>query len=105
MTKRRIKRPASRRRPQRKPVIGIAWYTPEEWKRLKSVAADADALDDTHRDWLKNATGHLKWLSQQGFEVIKVLIDVDEWVAWCQKNGKALDGAARSEFTSLKASE
>ena len=36
---------------------------------------------------------------------MKVPLDVDAWVAWCQKHGKALDGAARSEFTSQKVSE
>jgi len=82
----------------------VAWDTPEQWKRLKSLAADADALDDTHQAWLKNASGHVRRLKQQGFEVVKVPIDVEEWVAWCQKNGKALDGAARSEFTSRKVS-
>ena len=40
-----------------------------------------------------------------GFHVVKVPLDVDEWVAWCQENGKALDGAARSEFTAQRVSE
>jgi hypothetical protein len=39
------------------------------------------------------------------FQVVEMPIDIDEWVAWCQANGKALNGAARSEFASYKLSE
>lgn len=99
MTKRKKKQPLSPKRTQPGPVVGVAWYTPEQWERLKLVAADSEALDETHKDWLKNATGQVRWLKQQGFQVVRVPIEVDEWVAWCQQNGKALDGAARSEFT------
>jgi hypothetical protein len=105
MTKRKKKRPLPREKTQCGLIVGVAWYTPEQWERLKLLADDSEALNDTHKDWLKNATGHVRWLKQQGFQVVKVPIDADEWVAWCQKNGKALDGAARSEFTSQKVSE
>jgi trans-aconitate methyltransferase len=105
MTKRKKKRPLSQKQRQPAQIIGVAWYTPEQWERLRSLAADADTLDDTHQDWLKNATDLVQWLKKQGFRVVKVPLDIDEWVAWCQKNGKALDGTARSEFTSQKVSE
>ena len=105
MTKRKKKRPLSRKRTQRKPILGVAWYTSEQWDRLKVLADDPEAMDDTHNDWLQNATGHVRGLKQQGFQVVKVPLDVGEWVAWCKKNGKELNGAARSEFTSQKVSE
>jgi hypothetical protein len=105
MAKRRKKRPSSRKRMQQGPIVGIAWYTPDQWDRLKLVADDSDALDDTHKDWLKNASGRLREFKQKGYQVVKVSIDIDEWVAWCQENGKVLNGAARSEFTSEKVSE
>jgi hypothetical protein len=105
MTKRKKKRPLSRKRTQRGLIVGVAWYTPEQWQRLKLLADDAEALDDTYQDWLKNATDQVRRLKGQGFQVVEVPIDVDEWVAWSQENGKALDGAARSEFTSRKVSD
>jgi hypothetical protein len=105
MTWRKNKRPLSRKRRQHGPIVGIAWYTPEQWARLKLLADDSEALDDTYKAWLKNANGHIRGLKKQGLQLVKVPLDVDEWVAWCQKKGKALDGAARSEFVSRKVSE
>jgi hypothetical protein len=69
------KRPLSRKRTQHGPIVGIAWYTPEQWERLKLLADDAETLDDTHKDWLKNATGHVRGLKRQGFQVVKVPLD------------------------------
>jgi oxalate decarboxylase/phosphoglucose isomerase-like protein (cupin superfamily) len=36
------------------------------------VADDADSLDDTYTDWLKNASNHLQSLEKDGYEVVKV---------------------------------
>ncbi len=105
MTKRKTKRQLLQKQTQHEPIVGVAWYTPEQWDLLKALAVDAEAMDDTHKDWLKNATGHVRWLKEQGFQVVEVPIDINEWVIWCQENGKALDGAARSEFAAQKVSE
>ncbi|MCB0179696.1 MAG: hypothetical protein KDI62_15800 [Anaerolineae bacterium] len=104
MTERKKKRRPARERRQRGPIVGIAWYTPEQWDRLKQVAEDADALDDTYDDWLKNASHNLQTFKKRGFHMVKVPLDVEEWMAWCQKNGNALNGGSRAQFTSMKAS-
>jgi hypothetical protein len=105
MVKRKKKQSLSRKRTTQGLIVGVAWYTPEQWDRLKSLAVDAAALDDTYQDWLKNATVNLRRLKQQGYQVVKVPLEINEWVAWCQENDKALDGAARSAFTAQKVSE
>lgn len=105
MTKRKKKRPLSRKRQDRKPLVGIAWYTPEQFERLKEVADDPDAMDDTHNEWLINATNTMRRLKKEGHQVKKVPLDIDEWVAWCQQHDKPLTRASRSQYTSEKASE
>ena len=102
MTKRKKKGSLSQKRMRRGVVVGVTWYTPEQFARMKSVADDADALDDTHEDWLKNAMRQVQWLKKDGFHVVEVPIDIDEWVAWCRENGHELNGEARSEYVSQK---
>lgn len=104
MTKRKKKRALSRKRTQQGVIIGVTWYTPEQFTRMKSVAEDADGLDDTYNDWLKNASAHVRRLRKDGYQVVKVPMDVDEWVVWCQQHGKTLTGPSRSQYTSHKAS-
>ena len=105
MPKRKKKRPLIQKKRRRSIVVGVTWYTPDQFTRMKSVADDSESLDDTYEDWLENATRQMRRLKNKGYQVTKVSIEVDEWVAWCQQYGKPLTGASRSEFTSQKASE
>lgn len=78
MTKRKTKRQLLQKQTQHEPIVGVAWYTPEQWDLLKALAIDAEAMDDTHKDWLKNATDRVRWLKEQGFQVVEVPIDINE---------------------------
>jgi hypothetical protein len=80
-------------------VVGIGWYDPVQWSKLKQIAADAAALDDTHEDWQRNAERTERELSRQGLMIRRVAIDVDALVAWCRARGKPVNGAARAEYT------
>jgi len=94
----------SRRRPRKADAprqIGIAWYDPVQWAKLKQVATDADQLDDTHEEWQRNAERLERELSAGGLAIRRVAIDVDALVEWCRGQNKPVDGAARAEYTTL----
>lgn len=105
MAKREKKQARLKEKSQQGVVVGITWYTPETFAHMKSVAADADGLDDTYEDWRKNVKRFVRFMEKDGRQVIKVPIDIDEWVAWCRKTGRDLDGEARSEFVAEKLAE
>ncbi len=86
-----------------KKVIGLAWYTPEEWAALHRVRADKGSLHASHAAWEADATRQLHDLREQGFHVVPVPIKVAELVAWCKTHNRRIDGGACSEFTSRKA--
>jgi len=52
-----------------KKVVGLAWYTPEEWAALRRVHADKGSLHDSHAAWEADATKQLHDLREQGFYV------------------------------------
>jgi hypothetical protein len=80
-------------------VLGIAWFRPEQWQRLRDVSDDVDQLEATHADWLLQATRMLKKLQRNGIAVRKVDVDVEDLVAWCNAAGRRVDGAARADYT------
>ena len=80
--------------------LGLAWYTREGWKRLRELADDRDALDDTFEDWERGALGAIRELESAGRKIRKVPIDIDALVVWCRERGRALDSAARAEYVS-----
>jgi hypothetical protein len=105
MAKRKKKRTLPKKQAQQRIVVGITWYTSETFSRMKTVAADADGLDDTFEDWRKNVKRLVQQLEKEGHQVVKVPIDIDEWVAWCHANDQPLNGESRSSFVSQKTSE
>jgi hypothetical protein len=81
-------------------VIGIGWYDPAQWAKLKEIATDPDHLDESHEAWQRMAERTLQELTAQGYAVRRVPIDVDALLQWCRAHNKAIDGKARAEYTS-----
>jgi hypothetical protein len=98
---------ARRRSKQRRPMsvppmlVGVAWYDPVQWAKLKQVAADSDRLEESHEAWLRMAERALQDLTAQGLDVRRVPLNVDALVQWCRDHNKVIDGKARAEYTSL----
>lgn len=75
-------------------VLGVAWYTPEQYERLKSVADDRAQLHDSYFDWALEAQDAARRVGATH----KVFLDVDQLCAWCAARGKALDATSRSQY-------
>ena len=79
-------------------VIGVGWYKPEQWALLLSASVDRDELESTYAEWLTSAESSLKAIRKTGWTLIKIDIDVEELIFWCNKAGMPLDGNARAQF-------
>lgn len=79
-------------------VLGIAWFRPDQWELLRSLAADPDVLEPTHGEWEKLAKKMIKDLARQGILARKVDIDVHRLRAWCIAQQRALDASARAAY-------
>lgn len=88
------------RREKNAPLVGLGWYSPEQWEALTQVVPDRAELDDTYEEWEANATQALQTLLAQGARAVKVEVDVDELVEWCQNNGRQPNSEARADFVS-----
>jgi hypothetical protein len=83
-------------------VLGLAWYTLDQWILLKNTAADREELDDTYGEWLEGATQKFEELQAAGYDIRKVNVDVSELTQWCRLRGVPLDGKSRAEFAAHK---
>jgi hypothetical protein len=90
---------------QNKMVVGIAWYRPEQWQRVRDISADADALQDSYEAWLQLAEGELKKLQSSGLRVEKVDIDSEQLILWCNEQGVEVSAQARARYAAEKLSE
>ena len=82
-------------------MIGVAWFDPAQWQRLRLVVADPSEIEDTFAEWERNAMGAVHTLERQGQEVARVHVDLEALVAWCKGRGVPVNGKARAEYAAF----
>lgn len=83
-------------------LVGVAWYDPAEWERLRAVAPDAEKLEPTHAEWLALAEERLASLRAAGHDVRRVPVRLAALQAWCAANGRRPDASARAAYVSAE---
>ena len=78
--------------------LAIAWYKPEQWRRHHEVAADPDRLEKTFGEWQIIAEKAMKDFAARGVFPVKVVVDVEELLAWCNEKGLPVNGESRSQY-------
>jgi len=90
---------------QDKPVIAIVWYRPEQWERVRDIAADSDEFENSYIEWLQLAEAKAKELKDRGLRVEKVDLDSEKLILWCNERGLENDAKARSMYAAKRLSE
>ena len=82
--------------------MGIAWYKPEQWERLREISIDRKDIEFTYTEWLANAQRALQQILFSGQPAQKVEVDVEELFSWCKSIGLEVNGKSRSAFAAEK---
>jgi hypothetical protein len=80
-------------------VLGMAWYTPEAWARLKAIPEAR--VDMSYRAYVRNYDAYVRRFVAEGIKVERVAVDVDQMLAWCHRNGYAVDTTGRAIFSTV----
>jgi hypothetical protein len=88
-----------------KPIVGIGWYSKSQWMKLCRVAVDPEVLEDTYEEWVELFDKGCADLYKAGISVVKVAVDVEDLIQWCQEHSLAINGEARSEYITEKLRE
>jgi hypothetical protein len=65
---------------------------------MRDTAEDADDLDATYEEWLANAERTEKEIAAAGGHIERVMVDVDELLAWLDETGRRATSASRSVY-------
>jgi len=78
--------------------IALAWYRQEQWQLLLDYSTDSDKLERTYQEWLEHAEERVNEMGNNGINVVKVGINIEEMKTWCERHDKLIDGHTRSEY-------
>ena len=79
----------------------IAWFREGDWRRWQVV----DSQLPGYAAWLSKIEEAIKGLEQRGHSVAKVIVDPDEFLAWCQANRRHIDRDARNAYAAVLLSQ
>jgi hypothetical protein len=81
-------------------AIGIFWVKPGDYSRYLEICADREKLPATYEKWLYSANKGVETLQRQRVPVYRAVVDLDQFIAWCNAKGLAIDSKARLEYAS-----
>ncbi len=86
-------------------IIGMAWYKPQNFIRLRAMFEDGHKLHVTYDEWFVAAEKGRKTFEAEGRRVVCVDIDPDKFPEWCRTQGLKVNADARQKFASLYAAQ
>lgn len=90
---------------QNRILVGVAWYRPEQWQRIRDISVDAIDMHDSYEEWLRSAEQNIKELSISGLDLEKVDVGSEQLILWCNIRGLEVNGQARSQYVSERLRE
>jgi hypothetical protein len=75
-------------------ACGVAWFDPEQWRRLRQLAADPERLEESYEAWVAMAERAIRDLEATGVLIERVPVDTEELVAWCKGQGRPIDSSS-----------
>lgn len=85
--------------------IGIPFFTEEEWHRAKVAMEDANTFHDSYAEFVQAVAQAERNLISRGVAVIRVNLQMDEFIPWCRSTGRKINSEARSHYAAMKARE
>jgi hypothetical protein len=86
-------------------VVGIAWYQPENFERIRAMYEDGYMLQSTYSEWLATAELGFLHYQSQGINVVKVDIDPEEFPRWCAAQRLRMNSVGRLVYIQFVAEQ
>jgi hypothetical protein len=79
-------------------IMGVSWYRPEQWARLREISEDKATFDTSYEESLVEWEKKIQDLEAQGIRPIKVEVDVEALLTWCTAQGLPVTPETRTKF-------
>lgn len=86
-------------------ILAFTWYHEADYEKLLDVTQSQEGLKETYKAWLADARRAFLKYKHMGFEPTRVYLDVEEYVAWCDRRDRPVNLKSREMFKEIKRQE
>jgi hypothetical protein len=79
-------------------AAGISWFNEKDYARILQIMVDAHVLPPTYAAWREKAESTERTAKARGLRVFRAIIDPDQFLVWCAREGLDVDAKARTAF-------
>ncbi len=84
-------------------AVGIPWYRPDSYARVRALMRDGANLPETFEKWLYRAHKAEEQIHRAGNATIRVDLDLEEFPRFCRERGLDLDTNGRTRYAAFVA--
>ena len=97
-----VRRLRAKKQSARSTIVGVTWYTEENWSKVKAAATDPERFEETYAELSAMAIEAVADLKKTGVNTVKFFVVPNELLPWCLAHNKPNNAASRAEFVSEK---
>ena len=94
-----FRRYASRKNKNTLPVVGIPWYSREDWYKMKALSDDKERFHPSYEHWLANTDKSIVLLTNRKKLFERLNIDPINYAWWCNKRKMHKNSESRKAYT------
>ncbi len=88
-----------------KKICSIPYYRDDQYDRLRDVSIDKDTFSISYDEMFKITESKIKEMEKKGFLVVKIGVEIDELIEWCDFRSVKINPESRTKFTLYKLKE
>lgn len=86
-------------------AFGLLWLTSSSYKRFLEICVDRDRLPESFAEYEKKGVELIREFQKQGRHIEKIMVDPDDLLAWCERQGCEVDADARELFAAFSVAD
>jgi hypothetical protein len=88
-----------------KRICSIPYYRKGQYDRLREVSIDKENFLISYEEMMTITESKHKEMENKGFKVMKIDVDIEELIEWCNSRCATLNPESRTRFTLEKLKE
>jgi len=76
----------------------VVWYRRADYQRVRKIMTDGKRLPNEFDEWEVKAQSQMETSNQEGLNIKPFLLDLDEFIAFCEAKKIPCDSLARAKF-------